>query len=303
MDRIERDRARGLRPEHSWHVFGAPSDYIFISHNSAARLLPIVEQAERVGRTFGNDALMLIDTSEQIQAIFQESWLASMELPKDIDLYAFVLTPGIAQRLGRRPNKRFVAEGLYEIDLLFSAVDLDHLSSVEDIFQRLKDRLLGHSQSAATPQSNRNEQPYVQGSVGLRSPIRTDQDDVGELIGLRKRLRESVPMVDSEQWGKWRGVTTNPSATLAKYREQGRLFSVREGRNYLYPRFQFTQDAAPLDAIADILKVVPEDARGWPLLSWFEAPSTLLDGRKPSEVLAKDPAAVRTAAADFYADD
>jgi hypothetical protein len=113
-----------------------------------------------------------------------------MELPKDIDLYAFVLTPGIAHRLGPTPNKRFVAEGLYEIDLLFS-VDLDHLSSVEDIFQRLKDRLLGHSQSAATAQSNRNEQPYVQGSVSLRSSIRTDQDDVGELIGLRKRLRES----------------------------------------------------------------------------------------------------------------
>jgi hypothetical protein len=303
MDRIERNRARGLRPEHSWHVFGAPSDYIFISHNSATRLLPIVEQAERVGRTFGNDALMLVDTSEQIQAVFQERWLASMELPKDIDLYAFVLTPGIAHRLGPTPNKRFVAEGLYEIDFLFSVVDLDHLSSVEDIFQRLKDRLLGHSQSAAIAQSNRNEPPYVQGSVNLRSPIRTDQDDVGELIGLRKRLRESVPMVDSEQWGKWRGVTTNPSATLAKYREQGRLFSVREGRNYLYPRFQFTQDAAPLDAIADILEVVPEDARGWPLLSWFEAPSTLLDGCKPSEVLAKDPAAVRTAAADFYSDD
>jgi hypothetical protein len=301
MDRIERDRGGRPRPEHSWHVFGAPSDYVFISHNSAARLRPIVERAERVGRTLGNDALMLVDTSDQIQAVFQERWLASTELPKDVDLYTFVLTPGFAHRLGPTPTKRTVAEGLYEIDILFSAVDSDHLSSVEDIFQRLKDRLLSHSQSAAAPHSDRNEQSYAQGSVRLRAA--TDQDDVGELIGLRKRLRETVPMVDSEQWGKWRGVTTNPSATLAKYREQGRLFSVREGRNYLYPRFQFTQDAAPLDAIADVLKVVPEDARGWPLLSWFEAPSTLLGRRKPSEVLAMDPAAVRTAAADFYLDD
>jgi hypothetical protein len=92
-------------------------------------------------------------------------------------------------------------------------------------------------------------------------------------------------MLDSVQWGKWLGVSTNPSATLAKYREQGRLFSVREGRNYLYPRFQFDQDTAPLDAVADVLKVVPADARGWPLLSWFEASSTLLGGRKPSEML------------------
>jgi hypothetical protein len=303
MDSIERNRTGRPRPEHSWHVFGAPSDYIFISHNSAARLLPLVERAERLGSALGNDALMLVDTSEQIQAVFQEHWLASTELPKDVDLYAFVLTPGLAHRLEPTPKRHAVAEGLYEIDIVFSAVDLDHLSSVEDIFRQLKDWLLSHSQHAATTQFNRIEPLDSQGSFSLRTRIRTDQDDVGELIGLRKRLRESVPMVDSEQWGKWRGVTTNPSATLAKYREQGRLFSVREGRNYLYPRFQFTQDAAPLDAIADILEVVPEDARGWPLLSWFEAPSTLLDGRKPSEVLAKDPAAVRTAAADFYSDD
>jgi hypothetical protein len=301
MDRIERNRGGRPRPEHSWHVFGAPSDYVFISHNSAARLRPIVERAERVGRTLGNDALILVDTSDQIQAVFQERWLASTELPKDVDLYTFVLTPGFAHRLGPTPKKRAVAEGLFEIDILFSAVDSDHLSSVEDLFQRLKDRLLSHYQSAAASHSDRNEQSYVQGSVSLHTAV--GQDDVGELIGLRKRLRESVPMVDSEQWGKWRGVTTNPSATLAKYREQGRLFSVREGRNYLYPRFQFTQDASPLDAIADVLKVVPEDARGWPLLSWFEAPSTLLGRRKPSEVLATDPAAVRTAAADFYLDD
>ena len=93
MDRVERNRLAGRRPEHIWHVFGAPSNYIFISHNSAARLLPIVERAERLGRTLGNDALMLVDTSEQIQAVFQERWIAATELPKDVDLYA-----------GPRPN-------------------------------------------------------------------------------------------------------------------------------------------------------------------------------------------------------
>ena len=277
MDRIEPRYAGRRRPEHSWHVFGAASDYIVISHNSADRLAPMVERAERVGRTLGNDALMLVDTSEQIQAVLQERWLASTELPKDIELYAFVLTPGFAHRLGPTAKKRAMAAGLYEIDLSFSVADEMDLSSVEEVFRRLKDWLLGPT------------------------PSRTARGEVRELIGLRKRLREHVPMLDSEQWAKWRGVTTNPSATLAKYREQGRVFSVREGRNYLYPRFQL--DAAPLDAVVDVLKVVPEDARGWPLLSWFEAPSTLLDGRKPSDILAKDPAAVRAAAADFYSDD
>src|SRR6266436_6631358 len=117
MDRVERNRLAGRRPEHIWHVFGAPSNYIFISHNSAARLLPIVERAERLGPT---------------------------------------------------AKRHAVAEGLFEIDLpLFIAIDAD-LSSVEEIFHRLKDRLLGHTQSASASQSPRNEpSSYVQGSIRL----------------------------------------------------------------------------------------------------------------------------------------
>ncbi|HEY4211560.1 MAG TPA: hypothetical protein VGM84_08780 [Steroidobacteraceae bacterium] len=129
-----------------------------------------------------------------------------------------------------------------------------------------------------------------------------DTDD-GEGSPLKKRLRESVPMLGPGEWGGWRYATTSPYETLAQYREQGRLFAVRVAGNDLYPRFQFAQDGTPLVAVADLLKVVPDDARGWPLLSWFEAPNVLLSGRKPSEVLANDPEVVRAAAASFYFQD
>jgi hypothetical protein len=190
-----------------------------------------------------------------------------------------------------------VGAGVTEIVL--SHWDADHFRSLEDLFQELKNTLLSRAEVAVSIESP--DQTYIQ----FQNELSDDESrlDMEELIGLRKRIRKNVAMLDSEQWGQWRGVSNNPSATLAKYREQGRLFAVRQGRNYLYPRFQFTQDAAPVVAVADVLKVVPEDARGWPLLSWLEAPSTLLGGRKPSEVLAKDPAAVRAAAADFYSDD
>jgi hypothetical protein len=294
MDRIDRHRLGRSPPERGWHVFGAPSKYVFISHNSADQLLPIVERAERVGQTLGNDALMLFDTSKQVQAVLQERWLASTELPKGVDLYAVVLTPGFANRLGPTRTGRTVAAGVVEIHL--THWDVDHLRSFEEVFHTLT-RLLIHG-DVSQPWPEHVRSPSAQDTLRVRP-----NHDVGELIGLRKHLRNAVPMLDSDQWGKWRGVTTNPSATLAKYREQGRLFSVREGRSYLYPRFQFTQDAAPLEAVAEVLKVVPEDAQGWPLLSWFAAPSALLGRRKPMDVLAQHPGAVRDAAADFYGDD
>jgi hypothetical protein len=48
-----------------------------------------------------------------------------------------------------------------------------------------------------------------------------------------------------------------------------------------YPTFQFSDNAEPLPIIEKILKVVPAEAQGWSLLSWFEAQNTLLDQRKP----------------------
>lgn len=295
MDRIDRHLPNRNSSEGGWHVFGAPSNYVFISHNSEHHLLSIVERAERVGRTLGNDALMLFDTSEQVQAVLQERWLVSTELPKDVDLYAVALTPGFANRLGPTRTGRTVGAGVVEIYL--SHWNVDHLESFGELFHKLT-RLIVHGDTWQ-PIWLEHER-----GLGVQDVVRVPGNhNIDELIGLRKRLRESVPMLDSDQWGKWRGVTTNPSATLAKYREQDRLFSVREGRNYLYPRFQFTRDAAPLEAVAEVLEVVPQDAKGWPLLSWFDAPCVLLGGRKPMDVLAQDPVAVRDAAADFYGDD
>ena len=280
----------------NWHAFGAPSNYVVISFSSAEQSprIQTVEVAERVGRTLGNEAMMLVDTSEQIQAIFQERWLAATELPKDVDLYAFVLTPGLAERVAPERPARRGGGGLFELDPKSLAIDVRREVTFEKVFRQIKAKLARSRAPAAAAAS---------AGPKAADAVLSNEGDVAELIGLRKRLREDVPMVDSEQWGQWRGVSTNPSATLAKYREQGRLFAVKEGRTYLYPRFQFGPDAAPLDAIADVLKAVPEDARGWPLLSWFDARSTLLGRQKPRDVIAQNPSAVIQAAKDFYSDD
>jgi hypothetical protein len=297
MTRIQSKHGGRRRPKPTWHVFGAPSNYLFISHQSVERLAPIVGRAERLGRALGSDALMLVDASEQIQAVLRQDWFASTELPNDVDLYTFVLTPGLAKRLGPSRPRDAGDSGIMEI--LLSDWEVGKHQSSQELFQNLRQYLLSHTEYIfeATVLTGR---PL---SVRETTPRRNHQADIQALIGLRQRLREDIAMLDSEEWGQLRGVSNNPSATLGKYREQGRLFAVREGRNYLYPRFQFDDDDAPLEVIAEVLKVIPKDAQGWPLLSWFDAPSALLNGRKPRETLARDPVAVKAAAADFYIGD
>jgi len=136
--------------------------------------------------------------------------------------------------------------------------------------------------------------------VGNPTP---DPDPIQNAIQLRGRLQATVRFIDAATWAQWRGVTSNPSAALGKYKKRRRIFAVRSSKSDLYPAFQFSDNAEPLSIIEEILKVVPAEAQGWSLLSWFEAQNTLLDQRKPSEVLADDPLAVLNAATRFYSRD
>ena len=128
-------------------------------------------------------------------------------------------------------------------------------------------------------------------------------DPVARAIQIRERLLNSVKLLDAAKWAKWRGVKSNPSAALGKYKRQNRVFAVRDSKQDLYPQFQFDENAEPRAGMQQLLQAVPEGVRGWSLLSWLEARNALLGGRKPSDVLAQDPTAVVRAAERFYSRD
>jgi hypothetical protein len=162
---------------------------------------------------------------------------------------------------------------------------------LDDAFQTL----------SSTPEEGQPEES----AAAKRNPVSAAgiADPVANAIEIRERLKRSVNLIDSAKWAKWRGVQSNPSAALGKYKKGKRIFAVRSGNRDLYPAFQFAENAQPLPVVQKILKIVPKEARGWSLLSWFEARNAFLKNRKPSEVVASEPAAVLRAAARFYSRD
>jgi hypothetical protein len=135
------------------------------------------------------------------------------------------------------------------------------------------------------------------------APVRLDP--IQNAINIRKRLTESVQMIDASTWAQWRGTSgTNPAAALSKHKAKLRVFAVRSGRRDMYPAFQFRpENGEPLEIMEKILHAVPEGAHGWPLLSWFDARNELLEGKKPLDLIATSPAAVLDAAERFYSRD
>jgi len=149
-------------------------------------------------------------------------------------------------------------------------------------------------------------------SAAQAPPQSNDDDDqshkassFNRLTALRDRLRNDIEMINAGQWANLAGNSQrNPSAALGKYKAQGRLFAVPDGNRDMYPMFQFSSDdASPKKAIAQILQRVPEPARGWPLLSWFNAENVFLKNRKPLDVIGSDPEAVADAADRFFGRD
>jgi len=65
-----------------------------------------------------------------------------------------------------------------------------------------------------------------------------------------------------------------------------------------FPRFQF-QDGRPSPAVADVIKIFPEQASGWELAYFFVTPNMNISGRKPLELLKQDPARLASLAHAF----
>lgn len=88
----------------------------------------------------------------------------------------------------------------------------------------------------------------------------------------------------------------NRAALASRWKQEGRIFSVRhQGQDY-FPAFQFEAAGRPKPAVAEVLRALGEP-RGWETALWFTAANGYLDGRRPVDHLESDPDSVLEAAA------
>jgi len=104
------------------------------------------------------------------------------------------------------------------------------------------------------------------------------------------------------------GSRSNPHQYAARQRSNGALLGVwvAAERTYRHPEFQFDAHGAIRPAVADLLKVLPdndEDRNGWRRAFWLYSPHALLSGETPAEVFALDPQRVVEAAREEFCGD
>lgn len=87
----------------------------------------------------------------------------------------------------------------------------------------------------------------------------------------------------------------NPIGTVSRWKQQGRIYALRQGGKDYYPKYALGPDFRPLPVIKEIMAVLagydPELLAGW-----FDSTSRFLGGKRPRELLATEQALVLAAA-------
>lgn len=91
--------------------------------------------------------------------------------------------------------------------------------------------------------------------------------------------------------------TANPGAAAHRWKSAGQLFAIRrEGRD-MYPRYALGNDFKPLPLIRKLLSEL-KDWDALQIAGWFESTSSHLGGKRPRDLVTRNPEQVLEAAKD-----
>jgi hypothetical protein len=154
--------------------------------------------------------------------------------------------------------------------------------------------VIAHSGSASKTtmvEAKRIPQAVSAEPLAPRDVSRTEDDstDREALIRARRQMLEKVGSYSSEDLAAAaESITSNPSQLAADQRDTGKLFGVRFGREWRYPKFQFDAKRSTLPEMKAVLHALSPDEQGWDRLQWFLEPHETLNGRTPLEVWKSD---------------
>jgi hypothetical protein len=96
------------------------------------------------------------------------------------------------------------------------------------------------------------------------------------------------------------GIRADPNAAnkhslASRWLSQGRIFAIEHSGQKVFPDYEFDPLGNPIPEMQELLAIL-EGYSSFRLASWFESSSSQLGGKKPQELLARNPKAVIAAA-------
>jgi hypothetical protein len=111
-------------------------------------------------------------------------------------------------------------------------------------------------------------------------------------------IAECGGLLTSLEVAELAGSAADNKAQIAhRWRKEGRIFAVEHRGQTYFPALQFDPATGrPRDVVARLIKTLAPYYQGWALALWFAGAHAWLDGKRPVEMLERDPGNVLDAA-------
>lgn len=119
------------------------------------------------------------------------------------------------------------------------------------------------------------------------------------LAKAKKAVLESGDWVSAAEIAKLGEFTSNnPSSQPNKWKREKRIFAIRHNGSDYFPVYGLDKDAAfrPLPAMKNVITVLCSEKSGWGMAYWFASVNSYLGGKRPQDLISKDPQRVVAAA-------
>lgn len=113
----------------------------------------------------------------------------------------------------------------------------------------------------------------------------------------REALVQEFGVLTSTEVAELAGSQAKNRAALAnRWKQERRIFSVQHQGATVFPGYQFDTAGRPRPVIAEVVERLGSQSSEWELALWFVAETGWLSGRRPVDLLDRDPRAVAEAA-------
>jgi hypothetical protein len=162
-------------------------------------------------------------------------------------------------------------------------------------------RIIRLTQNTLTARSNETLSSLVETLLPKDMPSPALLKEAKMMLRAKEAVLSGADWLTAAQVASIAGLSEkNPSAQLHKWKRDGAIFAIRRNAVDYFPGYALdpANEYRPYRPLKKVLQQFGESKDGWGLAYWFQSVNSFLGGKRPMEMLAKNPDAVVAAAAD-----
>lgn len=152
-----------------------------------------------------------------------------------------------------------------------------------------------------TQQDREVLESIVEALVPKAPPKPTLLKEAAMLARSRKAVLEGADWLTAPEIARLAGFSeSNPSAQPNKWKREGIIFAIRHNGVDYFPGYGLDAETGyrPIKALARVIRAFEGMKDGWGLAYWFLSANSFLGGKRPQDLLARQPERVLAAAQD-----